>query len=275
MTKAPAFQFYPSDFAMGTALFTNEEKGIYIVLLCFQWEHGRLPGDKKALCHLARCTAAKLVRVLTKFTLDDSGYFNARLEREREKQRAFRERQAQNGHKRWVPQDSQDVKLGDAKPHAKPDTNAQALAMPVREDRDRDRDLCSREGIGEGMQKDDFPAAWQRWRAYRAEKGEPLTSYTARQILQKCERMGPKKAVEAINLAIEKSWKNLFADGELQHQNGSGFGERLGVKNAMREAWQKNSEGLTWREYQERHSKAPPPKVDTRTLAEIEAERSI
>lgn len=82
-------------------------------------------------------------------------------------------------------------------------------------------DFCSREGIGEGMRSDGFPDAWRDWRAYRAEKGEPLTSYTASGTMQKCLRWGPKKATQIIRNSIEKSWKNLLEPSEINQ----GFGK--------------------------------------------------
>lgn len=45
MGKAPAFQFYSSDFLTGTMLMSNAEVGLYIRLLCLQAEHGPIPDD--------------------------------------------------------------------------------------------------------------------------------------------------------------------------------------------------------------------------------------
>jgi uncharacterized protein YdaU (DUF1376 family) len=44
-SKAPAVQFYVSDFLTGTTLMTNEEVGLYIRLLCLQVENGSVPDD--------------------------------------------------------------------------------------------------------------------------------------------------------------------------------------------------------------------------------------
>ena len=45
MGKAPAFQFYSSDFLTGTMLMSMAEVGLYIRLLCLQAEHGAVPDD--------------------------------------------------------------------------------------------------------------------------------------------------------------------------------------------------------------------------------------
>lgn len=72
----------------------------------------------------------------------------------------------------------------------------------------------------ESLCKDGFPQAWQDWRAYRAEIGEPLTSYTAKQQILKCERWGAKRSVQIIAKAIENSWKNLREDHEMNYGPG-------------------------------------------------------
>lgn len=83
---APAFDLYPSDWLAGTLLMSYEEKGLYIDLLCLQWQHGALPPD--AALKRLRVKAATLASVLEKFPAGEDGLRrNPRLEREREKQR--------------------------------------------------------------------------------------------------------------------------------------------------------------------------------------------
>ena len=55
MAKAPAFQFYANDFITGTQDWSIEEVGIYIRLLCYQWDHGFIPEDKNRLARIAGC----------------------------------------------------------------------------------------------------------------------------------------------------------------------------------------------------------------------------
>jgi uncharacterized protein YdaU (DUF1376 family) len=111
--KAPAFQFYADDFLAGTADMTAEEVGVYIRLLCHQWSKGGLPNDPERLALMSGGNAKP--HALAKFGMCHDGMLrNARLEQERGKQVAFREKQAKNGQKRW---------LGNAKP--------QGLALPT------------------------------------------------------------------------------------------------------------------------------------------------
>ena len=96
MGDSPAFQFYPSDWLVGTLTLSLSEEGAYLRCLCHQWSTGTLPAsDIPALARIMRVTereAAKLwARIGGKFILGDDGLWrNARLETEREKQAEYR-----------------------------------------------------------------------------------------------------------------------------------------------------------------------------------------
>lgn len=109
----PAFQFYPSDFLASTSEMTAEEVGVHIRLLSHQWIKGGLPNDDARLLAMAgQCQASSLAYAKSRFGICEDGLLrHARLESERSKQAAFRQKQALNGAKRWA---------GNAKPHAKP-----------------------------------------------------------------------------------------------------------------------------------------------------------
>ena len=117
--KPPAFQFYADDFLGGTSDMTTEEVGAYIRLLCNQWTKGGLPDDDTRLVIMAgQCQASSLAKAKTKFGIcEDGALRNARMEHERQKQDAYRQKQASNGSKRWVG-------------NAKPDAVAMPSLMP-------------------------------------------------------------------------------------------------------------------------------------------------
>lgn len=46
MITSASFQFYPDDFIAGTSHFSARECGVYIRLLCFQWDTGGVPADE-------------------------------------------------------------------------------------------------------------------------------------------------------------------------------------------------------------------------------------
>jgi len=119
----PAFQLYASDFLAATSEMTAEEVGVYFRLLLHQWIKGGIPDDDNRLMAMAgQCQASSLAYAKTKFgKCEDGALRQGRMEREREKQRLYREKQAVNGAKRW---------LGNAKPDAKPHASAEPSQMP-------------------------------------------------------------------------------------------------------------------------------------------------
>lgn len=97
MSKPPAFQFYADDFLAGTFSMSNEERGLYITLLCRQWTQGHVTPDEVSRLG-STMVQPSLNHVLTKFKPDDAGNLkNDRLEAERDKQNAFRAQQSEKG----------------------------------------------------------------------------------------------------------------------------------------------------------------------------------
>lgn len=102
MSKSPAFQFYAGDFLVGTMGMADDEVGIYIKMLAFQWERGSLPNCPKTIRKMINSKRIPNENVLEKFQVCDDGTLkNGRLEAEREKQQSFRESRIANANKRW------------------------------------------------------------------------------------------------------------------------------------------------------------------------------
>ena len=101
MPNSPAFQFYPSDFIAGTLDFSLEQRGAYLVLLCWSWEHGVVPKNPRQLANILGLSRYKLAAllpvVLKKFYKSDGGYRNARMEAIRAEQARYRQSQAAKG----------------------------------------------------------------------------------------------------------------------------------------------------------------------------------
>jgi uncharacterized protein YdaU (DUF1376 family) len=115
--KSPAFQFYPKDFITDerVTLMSMQERGVYITLICKCWTEGTLPADPVLLSRLCgfptsafrKCWIA-IAPCFRPCSRDASRLIHPRLEKERQKQRAYRRRQADNG------------KLGGRPPKPKP-----------------------------------------------------------------------------------------------------------------------------------------------------------
>lgn len=125
-------------------------------------------------------------------------------------------------------------------PNLKGRVNPPPNLIPDIESEDEAPDFCSREGIGEGMRSDGFPDAWRDWIEYRSDSNHgPLTGLSRRGVLIGLQKVGPKKAVEMIQMAIRKSWKNLFEESELHHgqrnNTGRGGNETTGTRGKSSE----------------------------------------
>lgn len=76
--KDPAFLFYSSDFLTGTALFSFEQRGIYIFLLCLQHQQGGICDDD-----MINICGTHVKHIIKKFEKREDGlYYNIRLEKE-------------------------------------------------------------------------------------------------------------------------------------------------------------------------------------------------
>jgi len=106
-SNTPAFQFYPQDFLVGTAMLSAEETGAYIRLLCYQWTNDGLPNDKAILARIAGCDGNAVGSVWDKFGICHDGKLrNARLESIRVKQNEYRAKQKANSEKRWKSEEN-------------------------------------------------------------------------------------------------------------------------------------------------------------------------
>jgi uncharacterized protein YdaU (DUF1376 family) len=67
--RNPYFRFYPGDFYLDTATWSDTECGAFIRCLSFQWEKGFIPNDIDRLARIAHSMSDPLVRdtVLEKF----------------------------------------------------------------------------------------------------------------------------------------------------------------------------------------------------------------
>ena len=123
--RAPAFQLYADDFLAGTAEMSADEVGGYIRLLCHQWAKGGVPNDEDRAGRMAGLIGSPSLRyVLAKFSPCDDGLLrNARLEKIRAENDAYRASQATSGaigaQKRWG------MKQNDGDP------NGVAMATPM------------------------------------------------------------------------------------------------------------------------------------------------
>lgn len=77
------FKFYPADFLLGVQLLNNLETGIYIKMLCYQWDKGAIPTDKDLFKNLFGTDITENLK--TKFLISEDGksYINEKLHTQR------------------------------------------------------------------------------------------------------------------------------------------------------------------------------------------------
>lgn len=109
--KSPAFQIYVNDF-LGSAkvgMMSTEEVGAYMLLLFLDWQEDGFVYDPKRLAKWCRLSPRSFARAWEQvgqcFTERDGRLYNPRLQAEREKQAAWREKAAKgaaitNEHRR-------------------------------------------------------------------------------------------------------------------------------------------------------------------------------
>lgn len=105
--KSPAFQFYPDDFlgSSKVAVMNAQEVGVYVLLLCMDWNDGGITYNPRTLARYCRLTESEFVSawevVGQCFVERDGRFWNPRLERERVKQVEYRASQVNAANKRW------------------------------------------------------------------------------------------------------------------------------------------------------------------------------
>jgi uncharacterized protein YdaU (DUF1376 family) len=104
VNKSPAFQFYPKDFLMDdkVAVMNLEQLGAYTKLLCYCWNNNGLPNDEEELREMCGNPEnwERIWRKISKCFYENSGKLhNKRLDKEREKQRHWKEKSREGGLK--------------------------------------------------------------------------------------------------------------------------------------------------------------------------------
>jgi uncharacterized protein YdaU (DUF1376 family) len=103
--KSPAFQFYPNDFLAdaNVIVMTLQERGAYITLVCLCWQQGGLPSEVEKLARLCGSPVSTFQRLWPaiapcfRTVANGQRLLHPRLERERQKQRAYRKQQSDKG----------------------------------------------------------------------------------------------------------------------------------------------------------------------------------
>lgn len=152
MNKSPAFQFYPKDFLMDdkVAVMNLEQIGAYMKLLCYCWNNNGLPGDEeelKEMCGNPQNWDKVWKKVGKCFYRNSGKLYNKRLDKEKEKQKHWKEKSSKGGtatqKKRWgeVPKETRGERLKRAREKGTHTSQEWEMLLKICEDK------CVRCGI--------------------------------------------------------------------------------------------------------------------------------
>ena len=152
-TKMRWFKFYAGDWSSDTQGMSAAAKGVYIDMLCMQWNGRRLPASVEELAAIFPDVTAKVYReLLQHFDEVDGWLINERLEEEREDAKSRSKNGKEAARKKWQSQPSCGGNAKSDAPalpirmdqqslsHCYSDTEAEA---ETEEDEESDADGCS------------------------------------------------------------------------------------------------------------------------------------
>lgn len=215
MNKPPAFSFYAQDFLTGVMYLTNEEKGMYITMLCKQWTDKRIP--KKRLGFIIGKGWDNLSEELKSKFVDKGEYIvNERLEKERKKKYSYLKKQSENGKRGGRPKKIEKNKKPN-KTQKKPLEKENEI-----EDRKQNTENGNKKLEDENKKRliifpfdtQEFKDAWNNWKEYKKTefnfKFKSLQSEQAQ--LKKLSNMvsTPEDAISILEQSMANGWKGLF-----------------------------------------------------------------
>lgn len=216
-------------------MFSLEEEGAYIRLLCFCWQHGSIPSDPAAVARLigkgASTTLATVV--LAMFQPSEEGRMvHDRLEAERAKQAVWREKSAAGGRK------SAEIRKGGLTTVQPPSEgclpnganqtptlrllSSSPSSSPITVSKENKASPAAPCEIPEILRTPQFDSAWADWKAHCREKKKPLKPGTQAESaqLRKMAEIGPVRAVAAIRHSIGGNYQGLFEPNNGAPQTG-------------------------------------------------------
>ena len=222
--RSPAFQFYADDFLAGTLDLSQEEVGAYIRLLCHQWNRGSIPVETEKQQRLAGGSVS--VDVLAKFRLVDGlGLVNERLETERAKQAAYRQKQSEKGlasaeaRKKQPRFNHGSTTVGTAvqpsgQPEGQPEGNSPVSSLQSSTNNTKERDRWELEfglSVPEQLRTENCLTSLKTWLAYKKERREGYKRIGLQAMLTKlASEYTPADLPKAIEASIAAGWKGIY-----------------------------------------------------------------
>jgi uncharacterized protein YdaU (DUF1376 family) len=230
MSKSPAFQFYAAEFLAdeNVVMMSNQELGCYIKLMCYCWREGSIPADVTKIAKLCSEDGSAMAQLwLSIGTCFDTATFDAdrlvhpRLEKEREKQKAFKDERSAAGKKgakaKWGA-----ASKGDGS--ANGSANGSAIKEPMAKDgssssssSSKDIKPSAKKSVGQNKVdaihppiEELFPEVDARvlheWLAVRKGKSAGKVTVTAANGVRREAAKAGVDIKRAIQICVERSW---------------------------------------------------------------------
>lgn len=189
------FPFYVDRFMDGTDLFTNDEVGLYVRLLCKSWNMGALPLSEIKLAMIGRTTVPTLRKlwpsVGEKFERSGDGWINPKMEEVRAEQSAKLAAKSERGSKgaaaRWQKEAASNAKRA---AQANSTSNAQASSKQSLADGDLELER-------EEEDQDQEQRAWRATFPQAAVENPKFLEKLAHVVLSEAE--GPMEMGDAVD----------------------------------------------------------------------------
>jgi uncharacterized protein YdaU (DUF1376 family) len=220
MAKAPAVQFYVSDFLTGTTLMTNEEVGLYIRLLCLQAENGSVPDDQERMAMVYGPSVPKAwPAVRAKFMQGEQQgtMVNEKMVKVLADREAFRKKQSEKGKA------SAEARYSSGSKKKEPRSNHGSTTVEPLEGEGRYIGIRRKEHATEmkwpGWAGPNVLKTWEEFKAYRwtthkVKYKSESTEQHAVNLLAKYYKTG-EQCFDGLNLAMAKGWKFPVDPAEL------------------------------------------------------------
>ena len=214
--KAPAFQFYSSDFMIGVMYWTHDLIGKYILLLC--WQHQNDVITEEHMINICKTHVKDIDnKLMSKFLQDDDGnYFNARLKDVTDNQKAYSDSRRKNreGSKSVINSKQSSLKKKNKSSkkeirHDKDMSNTCESYVTHMEDRDEDIVL-----MFNSLNNTNDELKETLWSFYdmREEIEKPMTKRAVEMFTKKLKEMAAdeNEMIQILQNSIMNSWQGIF-----------------------------------------------------------------
>ncbi len=222
-----------------------DTRGVYITLLCYQWVNGYVPKDEHDLARICAVSHDEITKHL--LYLDDKYIdnperkgtrVNPRMERERQKQHAFRESRAKAGrasgrkraNKRRTKSNSSSSSSSSSS-----SLSSKTQRSPAGTGREHPfgDDAVEQSKYPDGLNVD----AWDKYVEHRRDiKAKKLTPKGAAQAMKKWAKTSPEAQMRAVEAGIANGWTGCFPEKEMP-----GRGKETPMQKLNREMDEQNA----------------------------------